>query len=413
MKKQSPRTVPSKSKTTVKRPLAPAVQKPKRSGWRRFVSALLWIFTIISALGLLGASFGGNFPPSALKGISIVELLMPLWIVMLVLATVLDIFWCRKALTVSVLTCVACAAAIWEFMPLNLTRPNPENYADCPKFTFLTYNVANFQDQTGKYEGSGNPTLSYILKVDADVVNLQECYPFRERENLHIYNWQIKQLYKKYPYVIAYGEMQMLLSKYPAEAVHVGEYEAREDVKKKHPDDKRHWGEIAVFRLDIDGEKITLFDVHLQSYGLSAHDKSLYSDITELKDADGSVKKNISDLRHQLFGKIHSAAVYRQYDADRLCRYIDKYAGPNAIVAGDFNDVPGCYTLRQLADHRFRQVYEKLGFGPMITFNADRFYFRIDHVLYRGNLQPLRMSRGNSRCSDHYPLLTTFALEKP
>ncbi len=35
-------------------------------------------------------------------------------------------------------------------------------------------------------------------------------------------------------------------------------------------------------------------------------------------------------------------------------------------------------------------------------------YFCIDHTLYRGGLVPVRMTRGDIRSSDHYPLLTEF-----
>ena len=79
-------------------------------------------------------------------------------------------------------------------------------------------------------------------------------------------------------------------------------------------------------------------------------------------------------------------------------------------MAGDFNDVPGCYTLEYLADLGFHNVYSEIGCGPDITYNSDRFYFRIDHVLYRGALQPLSIRRGRIRSSDHYPLIVDFAI---
>ena len=171
-----------------------------------------------------------------------------------------------------------------------------------------------------------------------------------------------------------------------------------------------------MFRLNIEGETVTLFDVHLKSYFLTQDDKELYRDVTNIKDVKNdikdihSIKGTMFDVKSQLLGKVQRAAEDRELDAIRLGHLIDRYGGPNVIVAGDFNDVPGCYTLRHLAEFNLRQVYSELGFGPMITFNRDRFYFRIDHVLYRGALMPLRMRRGSSLASDHYPLLVRFAL---
>ena len=67
-------------------------------------------------------------------------------------------------------------------------------------------------------------------------------------------------------------------------------------------------------------------------------------------------------------------------------------------------------TLRRLADCNMHEVYPEVGFGPMITYYDNNFYFRIDHTLYRGALKPLRMERPSVKFSDHYPNITTFAL---
>jgi endonuclease/exonuclease/phosphatase (EEP) superfamily protein YafD len=58
-----------------------------------------------------------------------------------------------------------------------------------------------------------------------------------------------------------------------------------------------------------------------------------------------------------------------------------------------------------------KQVYTEVCTGPDITFYANRFYFRIDHVLYRGALSPVRQERGKVKYSDHYPVLTRFLLD--
>ncbi len=368
--------------------------------WRRIVSASLWTFTILSAFGLIAGSFGGNIHPESIKGICLMVMTLPAWIVLMAIITVLDLFWCRKALVVCLLTFIACAAAIWEFSPMNITQPDLSKYEKTPKFTFLTYNVANMNDMTIKYPDNTNPTITYILKTDADVVNLQECLVLSPFERLHITTEQVDSLHRAYPYILMYGYSSVLLSKYPAETIHLG-------------GPNKPGNEIAAFRLNIEGTKVTLFDVHLKSYDLSDHDKQLYQNITRLNDDDEdkkSIKESMSEVKSQLLSKIQAAAVQRAKDCDRLCNYIEHFGGPNVIVAGDFNDVPGCYTLRKLSDFKFRQVYPELGFGPMVTFNRDRFYFRIDHVMYRGDLTPLRINRGSVKWSDHYPLHVLFAI---
>ncbi len=371
----------------------------RNSFWRNFARTILWLLTVTAALGLAAASYGGNIAPDSIKGICLMVLTFPAWLLLMIFVTVLDAFWCRKALVLCLFTYIACASAIWEFSPLNITGPSMKKYADCPHFSFLTYNTANLNDMEGSMPEDYNPTLSYILKFNADVVNLQEVRVLSPDRNLRISSRQIDSLHQAYPYVLHYGESQALLSKYPAECIHTGA-------------NNKPGNEIALFRLNIEGTPVTLINVHLQSYGLTPSDKELYKDITKLDESDGGLKNTLKDVRHTLLSKVQHAAVQRKLDTERVCDYIEHFGGPNVIVAGDFNDVPGCYALRRLADFKMREVYPQLGFGPMVTFNADRFYFRIDHVLYRGNLTPLRMRRGNSRLSDHYPLLVTFAINQ-
>lgn len=389
---------PRKSAATGRAKPAPARRKP--SVWRRIVSWLLAICTLISAAGLVAACFGGNVSPAEYRGMCLVVMSLPAWLILMTLFTVLDILWCRKVLPLCVLVYVACAAGIWEYMPLNLRRPSLDKASQYPQFTFLTYNITNFTDLTDEYPGGINPTVSNILKINADVVNLQEAVVLTPDKKIHLGQAQIDSLHRAYPYIVMYGRSQMLMSKYPAEAIHIGYNE-------------KHRGEIAVFRINIEGEPVTLFDVHLKSFYLTNDDKDLYKDVTDIKDVKADLKDlkgTMFEVKSQLLSKVQRAAEDRELDARRLGSLIEHYGGPNVIVAGDFNDVPGCYTLRHLADFKLKQVYSELGFGPMITFNRDRFYFRIDHVLYRGALKPLRMRRGSSMASDHYPLLVRFAL---
>lgn len=369
----------------------------------------LWILTVISILGILAASFGGNFNPYAFKGLSIMELTMPVWLTFMIIVTILDLLWCRKAFVFCVLTFIACANAIWEYCPMNIFGPSEKKYAECPKFTLLTYNIASFYNMQGEYPDGINPTVSYIIKKNADVVCLQETEvtlsgPFKA---YHITSSQIDSINSLYPYRLLYGGFLTVLSKYPLEAIHT---------PPLCNDSINRWRiyPIGVFRLNIEGLPVTLFDVHLQSYGLSRSDKNLYKNIAEGKEisdvTEGSLRTNLHDIKHQIFDKVQYAAEKRADEADALCRYIEKFGGPNVIIAGDFNDVPGCYTLNRLKDYKMKQVYPELGFGPMVTYNADMFYFRIDHVLYRGGIVPLKISRGSIKFSDHYPLEVTFAI---
>ncbi|MDE6287345.1 MAG: endonuclease/exonuclease/phosphatase family protein [Muribaculaceae bacterium] len=372
----------------------------KKTGfWRGLLRTILVILTLIASIGTLIGAYGGDYSPTVFRGICLMVMVFPFWVLALIIVTILDALWCRKALLISLLAFIPSAPAIWNICPLNIFGPSEKAYKDCPKFTLMSYNVLNFLPVDSVFPDSLNPTLSFILKADPDIACLQEAHAFiPANNNILIPKVQVDSILERYPYVLLYGKTQTLLSKYPAEVIPIG-YNSR-----------RKGNEIAVFRVTVDGVPITIFNVHLQSYNLRSDDKYLYQELTELKKVDRTVKESIFDIKSQLIAKIQKAAEGRELDAERLIGYLSRLGGPNVIVTGDFNDVPGCYTLRRLADCDLHEVYPEVGFGPLITYHADRFYFRIDHTLYRGCLKPLKMKRPTPPFSDHYPLITTFAV---
>lgn len=373
-----------------------ADKRPHKSIWRRLLRFTLTVLTIISSLGLLAGAFGGDYNPASAKGLCLMVMTFPGWILAWLLLTIANALWYRKALIISIAAFIPSAKAIWEFIPLNVIGPIESRYSECPKFTLLSYNVLNYKAFDDVYPDGTNPTISFILKTDADIVCLQEAFIPGILVTVEIGDGQIDSLHRKYPYYLIIGDTQTFLSKYPIEALPTG-YSKRQKYK------------FAAARVHIDGVPITIFNVHLQSYELRDDDKALYHDITSLNTGT-DLKEDWLEVKSQLLSKLQIAAELRAQDADHLGALISRLGGPNVIVTGDFNDVPGCYTLRHLAEYGLKQVYPEVGFGPMITYHASRFYFRIDHTLYRGCLKPLRMKRPRVNYSDHYPIITTFAL---
>ncbi|MDE6574961.1 MAG: endonuclease/exonuclease/phosphatase family protein, partial [Muribaculaceae bacterium] len=188
---------------------------------------------------------------------------------------------------------------------------------------------------------------------------------------------------------------QGIFSKYPIRPLHF------EVSKNTFPG-----GDLAAYRVEMpDGRRVTVFNVHMASYNLNSNDRALYHNLTELQ------KENIHDVRTQLIHKLKLAAMKRARQTQQLMRWLRQYGGPDAIVCGDFNDVTGCFAMHTLEDAGFRDVYTQTGFGPMITFNDNRFYFCIDHIMYRGDLRPVWLSKGRTKASDHYPLMAEFYIK--
>lgn len=351
------------------------------------VTALVGILTVLSA-------YAGTIDPRSLPDAAILNMLMPALAPLLLIVLVLDLLWWRRAAIAAAVCLLIALPSILDTYPLNISNNADKiDRSDSLQWSLLTYNSINLADLTGKYPGGINPTLSYILKTDADVVCLQEQEYMSAHAPFHISQAQIDSIAERYPYIILSCRSQCLLSKFPVQPINAG-----------IPRGSAADGIIAAYILNIRGRRVALFNVHLHSFELTADDRELYGDMTRLKGGDST----ISRMRSDVLPKIKAAAMARADEAGALQRLIRKYGGNDVVVCGDFNDVPGCFTLRRLADEGMHEVYPETGLGYMRTYNRNRFFFRIDHVLYRGNLKPLDMQRGDLMCSDHFPLLTTF-----
>lgn len=94
------------------------------------------------------------------------------------------------------------------------------------------------------------------------------------------------------------------------------------------------------------------------------------------------------------------------------------YRGLPAIIAGDFNDLPGSNMHVSMKEY-FDDVWELLGEGDGHTFRSDRPDRRIDYIFFSNRLasekgrklRPVSVEVLDTQASDHLPILAVFVLE--
>lgn len=368
----------------------------KSSPIRSFFTAIAVGLNVMVGLLTILSAYGGMVDPEKMVFASIFAMLLPAFLAGGISLLVLDLLFWRRLIPVIILSWLLALPPLLEYTPLNIIPKKLTAEEKSRTFTLLTYNVLHFWDFRGNVSNeTENMTVDYILSTDADIVSLQEAESIKGAEKVTAK--QLREVNKRYPYQYKNVSKQLsLLSKYPVKRLDL-----------KLPECLRE--HVACFRLDVMGDTIHLFNVHLESIGLSPKDKELYMQLYDAK-PDRDVKEEITEVKSQLIGKLAEAFRQRAIQAHALRDVIDS-VGDNVIVAGDFNDIPGCYSLRTIAGDDFRNAFTERGFGPTITYHGDRFYFRIDHVLYRGNFDAVRIRRARIPSSDHYPLLTTFLID--
>lgn len=361
---------------------------------RRFLKILLIILNIVVAATMLIAAYGGHVNPLTTSIPGIMLMMFPGFLLASVLILVIDLIFSRRLMFIQGFAILFCAPAIWNICPLNFFSYSLRDGER--QLKVMTYNVYNMYDfSAGNPGGATHGSLAAIIDSRADIVILQEALP-TDPSMWTQFGSSIDTIVGLYPHRVLTGTMAVW-SKYPLSKIDVPQ-----------PDSQS--SKIFVADVDVDGFPLTVYNVHLQSLGLSDHEKELYYNLTRgealgLENSDASTRG--------LLSKLSVAMKLRAEHALMLRGYIDSLARPNVIVAGDFNDIADCWAQRTIMGRDLHNTFTQVGFGPTISYNANRFYFNIDHMLYGGDLRPLKMDWGRQRSSDHYSVTSTYAIPKP
>ena len=106
----------------------------------------------------------------------------------------------------------------------------------------------------------------------------------------------------------------------------------------------------------------------------------------------------------QLIRKLGEASAIRASQADSVARIITESHYPTMIVCGDFNDGSISYTHRVLTQE-LDDAFTQSGKGLGISYNQNKFYFRIDNILISPDLKAYNCTVDRSiKASDHYPI---------
>lgn len=299
------------------------------------------------------------------------------------------VFWliahCRFA-WVPLLGFALCYPQIRTYIPCNFhTSDIPEE-----SIKVLSYNIMSFSNL--KKEEGKNPILTYIQESDADIVCMQE-YAAPESARKHLNAREISKALKKYPYQSINragqdgGSNKMACySKYPILSTRRIDY------------DSDYNGSV-IYEIKLGKDTITLINNHLESNKLTKADKVVYEAM--LKDPKASKVK--SGIR-QLVSKLAEASAIRSEQARSIAKEIEASPHKYIIVCGDFNDSPISYTHRTIAGD-LDDAFTESGQGLGISYNQNKFYFRIDNILISKNLKAYNCTVDRSiKDSDHYPI---------
>lgn len=360
------------------------------------IKAVLLVITIVLAIAMLVSAWGGYVNPLHGSLFPLATLAMP---IVLMSNVMMALVWlCLFKWKFALIPVVAIAVAwgsVSNVFPLNLLSSNPETQN---AFKVMSFNVANF----GPYDPSNHEpskSMRYILDQDADFVLLQEGS--QERDYLRLSNVEMmrEELEKKYPYHSDGRRDLMILSKHPYTVAADSAFDM---------DHEYHGGFYAkAFDIQLPkGKQLRILNLHLRSIGLGEKDKDFYADITK-RGVNVKKRSELKKIKHSLINKLERAFTRHAEEADFVRAIIDKSPG-NLIVCGDFNEAPSSYCYNIIRGDDLHDTFQDCGSGLTYTFHDRRLWFKIDHILYRGDMEAVGWYRDKEGDSDHYPQVATF-----
>ena len=364
-------------------------KKKPNSTLRKIIAFIVLIPTIIVSILLVAATYIAYYPPVTYPLPALLGLAFPIFVVATLLLMLILLWLYPKYASVPFVAMLLSIPGLWLYTPIN--RGNNRLDTNRDSFSILSYNTFYFEDKELRATGEKatyNRTLQNIINSNADIVVLQEAnVRIKENTRHHFTHKQIEQINKQYPYQINKNSGRVM-SKYPLRFI-----DELEHSQTAH---------TLICEADIDGRKVTIFNNHLESIGLTKDDKQLYLDLTTQPD---SINEKIGSVKifTNKFLKAFSQRAKQVAYIDSLARTIDG----NIIMCGDINDTPNSYAYHVLKDGR-NEAYNQLCSGPGFTYCADRMWVRIDHIFYEGDMQAQYMHIDKVYSSDHFPLYVEF-----
>lgn len=356
-----------------------------------FFLAMRIISIIIYALTIL-AAFGGSINPDYLTLPAILSLAFPY---LAILSILLIIFWAvfRKIIFcgLGIVTIVICLTPLSSVFPLGSSREATQN---SQTFKIISWNVLHTHD-IRKPDYPGNRAIEFMINSEADLICLTELKSFEAEEIPNFTKNLQDSLFSIYPYRAGLNTTDIkVISKYPVKRLERISY------------NNSGLCRFDFFHISFPNKKELIVGmVHLFSFGLSEEERKVVTEINSVETAKTSMKEFKGSIRQ----KLRTAFRQRSEDALKLREELDDISPEiPLIVCGDFNDVPTSWTYNLIRGDDLRDAYAETNFGPGITYNLHAFYFHIDQMLYRGNLEALDLTIGKINSSDHYPLIGEF-----
>jgi endonuclease/exonuclease/phosphatase family metal-dependent hydrolase len=254
----------------------------------------------------------------------------------------------------------------------------------------MTFNVRSFDiyTTTGSTTHPGEEIISFLRKVNPDILCLQEIYTsprtVPERRIIRALG---------YPYhFISYSSNRLNGARYGMAVFSRYPLKGKKVIRYPGSTNQTQYCDIIAGR-----DTLRIFNNHLQSTRLGGQELRLY-----YPDDESEAIRNVKNISVRL----KSAYPLRAKQVRILYDTIAAAPHP-VIVCGDFNDTPVSYTYHILSkDLTDAFVESGKGFGK--TYHGKVPSFRIDYILHDKGIRSSGYRTFHNNLSDHFAVMCTI-----
>ena len=348
----------------------------------KYVSMMFLVLQFITTAFTLVALYGGDVNPAGHSARAMLVYILPLLIALNVL---LLIYWLVRRRWLYALIPIITIACCFPYIGTLYQFRSLDKKAEAEKgLKVATYNVAMFSRETSGFMALD--ILAQMRRQKVDVLCLQEY-------NEHSGDKRNSESYKEYfPYMKVGREDMVIFSRYPIKE--------SKTILFDDTNNSAMWADI-----DVKGEVIRVFNVHLQTTGIS---RTLHQ-ASKLQAANPYADYSVSNSRvlSAIFGNYTLGMMFRAGQAITVANEKRSSEKP-VILCGDFNDVPYSFVYNTMLGNMV-DGFKECGSGWMYTYRGTK-AVRIDYIFHDASLKGISYYKEDLTTSDHLPVFMKIAL---
>ena len=345
----------------------------------KYISFLFLIATIVVAIFTFTGLFGGNVPPAGHTARAMMVYALP---IIILADVVLLVYWLVRRrwhwLPIPAVTLLCCIPYIGTMFQLRSLDKDAETKSG---LKVCTYNVAMFNRETTGF--IAQDILSQMKKEKVDVLCMQEYNEISgDKENSEVYK-------EFFPYMAVGRSDMVVFSRYPITGSKTIEFD--------QTNNSAMWADI-----DVNGREFRVFNAHLETTGINRTLRGA----AKLQEKGVDVGRN--PLLEAIYGNYTLGMIARSGQANTVAMEIrNTDEDRDAIVCGDFNDVPYSYVYNTMLGNLV-DGFKECGSGFMYTWRRKQ--VRIDYIFHDERVKGLSYYTQELNYSDHLPVFMKFEL---